>query len=71
MIYFNGTALETIAPVRVDDISVSSVRLNAEARERPVVFGSDYVRMRGGNRTVSITFAVLTNDRTIRQRQLM
>lgn len=71
MIYFNGTALESIAPVRVDDIGVSSVRLSAEARERPIVFGSDFVRMRGGNRTISITFALLTNDRTVRQRQLM
>lgn len=71
MIYFNGKSLESVAPVKIVDIAVSSVRLNAEARERPIVYGADFVRMRGGNRTVQITFAVLTNDQTIRQRQIM
>lgn len=71
MIYFHGKALETIAPVRIEDIRVSPIQLMPLARQRAIRFGSDYVRMDGGNRTVSISFALLTNDTTVRQKQLM
>jgi hypothetical protein len=71
MIYFNDKGLETIAPVKIDDIAVSSVRLNVNARQRPIRYGSDFIRITGANRTITITFALLTNDRTIRQRQIM
>lgn len=70
MITFNGIPLASVAPVRVDDIAVSSVRLTVQARQRPVRFGADYVRTTGGTRTVTVTFALLTNDRTHRQEQL-
>ena len=70
MIYFNGTALESIAPVKVDDIRVSPIQLSAVARQRPIRFGADFVRMQGGSRTVTISFALLTNDLGIRQKQL-
>lgn len=71
MIEFNGEFLETVAPVRIDDISVSSVRLSPTARQRPVIYGADFVRMSGGSRTVTITLALLTNDRIERQKQIM
>lgn len=71
MIYFDGKALEDVAPLRVDDISVSPVRLNVNARQRPIRYGADFVRVTGANRTVTITFALLTNDRTTRQREMM
>ena len=70
MIYFHGTALETIAPVKIEDIRVSPIQLSPLARQRPIRFGSDFVRMGGGNRTVAITFALLTNDINVRQKQL-
>lgn len=70
MIYFNGTALESVAPVKIDDIRVSPIQLSAVARQRPVFFGADFVRMQGGSRTVTISFALLTNDLGIRQKQL-
>jgi phage-related protein len=71
MIYFDGVALETIAPVKVEDIRVSPISMGATARQRPIRWGQEFVRMTGGARTVTITFALLTNDRTQRERQLM
>ena len=71
MITFNGTALEDVAPVKVVDILVSPIQMTATARQRPIAWGADFVRMTGGSRTVAITFALLTNDRDLRQRQLV
>lgn len=71
MIVFNGTALEDVAPVKIVDILVSPIQMTATARQRPIAWGADFVRMTGGSRTVAITFALLTNDRDLRQRQLM
>lgn len=70
MIFFNGTALESAAPVKIDDIRVSPIQLSPLARERSVRFGSEFVRMQGGARSVTITFALLTNDLGLRQSQL-
>jgi len=71
MIYFDGVALESVAPVKIDDIRVSPISMSATARQRPVRWGQGFVRMTGGARTVTITFALLTDDRTQRERQLM
>lgn len=70
MIVFNGTALEQVAPVKIVDILVSPIQMSATARQRPVTWGADFVRMTGGSRTVSIEFALLTQDRETRQNQL-
>ena len=65
MIIFNDVDLETIAPVKIDDIRVSPIQTTPTARQR-VGFGQDFVRMTGGNRTITITFAVLIQDRNER-----
>ena len=70
MIFFNDVALETVAPVRIEDVHVTPIQLSPVSRQRPIRFGSDFVRMQGGNRSVTITFALLTNDIGIRQDQL-
>ena len=70
MITFNGVALEQVAPVKIVDIRVSPIQMTATARQRPVTWGADFVRMGGGSRTVAIEFAVLTDDRDTRQNQL-
>jgi hypothetical protein len=70
MIMFNGKALEQVAPVKIVDILVSPIQMSATARQRPVTWGADFVRMTGGSRTVSIEFALLTQDRETRQNQL-
>lgn len=62
MIIFNGVDLEEIAPVKIDDIRVSPIQTNPVARQR-VGFGQDFVRMTGGNRTITVTFALLLQDR--------
>jgi phage-related protein len=70
VIIFNGAALEDVAPVMIEDIRVSPIQLSATARERPINWGSDFVRLVGGDRTVAITFALLTRDIGERQEQL-
>lgn len=65
MIKFNGVDLEDIAPVKIDDIRVNPIQTTPVARQR-IGFGQDFVRMTGGNRTVTVTFALLEqtlNDR--------
>lgn len=70
MIIFNGVGLETIAPVCVEDVRVSPISMTVTARQRPVRWGADFVRMTGGSRTVNITFGLLTEDADARQDQL-
>lgn len=70
MITFNGMALEQVAPVKIVDIRVSPIAMTPVARQRPVTWGADFVRMGGGSRTVAIEFALLTDDRDTRQNQL-
>ena len=71
MIFFDGVALENIAPVMVEDIRVSPIALNPVERPRALRFGSEFVRMSGGVRTVTITFAVLEQDKILRHEALM
>lgn len=71
MIRFNGISLSSVVPAKVEDIHVSPITLNPNTRDRPVAAGSDFVRTHMGTRTVTITFALLTNDLHLRQRQLM
>lgn len=71
MILYNGMALEQVAPVKIVDILVSPIQMTATARQRPVTWGADFVRMTGGSRTVSIEFALLTDNRDTRQAQLL
>ena len=70
MIYFDSVSLESVAPVKVDDIHVSPVPLSPVTRQRAIRFGADYVRMGGGARTVNITFALLEMNRDTRRKQL-
>ena len=66
-IVYNGAALDSAAPVRVEDIRVGAVRLSPVVRPRAIAFGSDFVRMGGGERTITITFAIQTRDMIERQ----
>lgn len=69
MIIFNGVDLEGIAPVKIDDIRVSPIQTTPTARQR-IGFGQDFVRMTGGNRTITIIFALLIQDRNERYEAL-
>jgi phage-related protein len=71
MIVFDGVALEDIAPVRVEDIRVSPVEMNATTRARAIFPGSQFVRMRYGTRTVTVTFAVQVENLLARQAALL
>lgn len=70
MIWFNGAGLEAVAPVMIEDIRVSPIQRNVTARQRPIQAGADFVRVTDGQRTVTITFGLLTMDPGLRQGQL-
>lgn len=70
MIIFNGTGLDTVAPVKIEDILVSPVELSVTARDRPVSAGADFVRIKSGTRTVTISFGLPTQNRELRAAQL-
>lgn len=70
MIYFNGVALETVAPVKIEDIHIAPIPRNVTARQRPILAGADYVRATDGTRTVTISFGLVTQDPDLRARQL-
>ena len=61
MIIFAGIDLETIAPVKIEDIRVSPIQISPVARQR-YGFGQDYIRMTGASRTITITFALKEED---------
>ena len=55
---YNGVDITTIAPVKIDDIRISPIQYAPVTRPRAFRFGSEFVRMRGGVRTVDVTFAL-------------
>jgi phage-related protein len=70
MIVYNGIDLTETIPVQIEDITVSPIQLSPVARQRPIRFGADFVRMGGGTRNVTITFALLEIDRDEREKQM-
>lgn len=70
MIYFNDVALESVAPVMIEDVRISPIQRSVTARQRPIRPGADFVRVTDGLRTVAITFGLLSQHTEDRQRQL-
>lgn len=62
MIEFDGIDLQDIAPVKIVDINVSPMNVSPVSNQR-VGIGEDFVRMTGGQRTISVTFALLVDDK--------
>ena len=67
MIYFRNVALESVAPVKIEDIRVSPIGRSAVVRDRPILGGADFVRIHDGPRTIVITFGLLEQDYETRQ----
>lgn len=67
MIIFRGKSLDSVAPVKIEDIRVSPIQLNPIVRARAAGYGETFVEMRGGVRTVAVTFAVLEDNKNLRQ----
>lgn len=70
MIVFNGVDLTETIPVQIEDIDVSPIQLEPVSRPRPIQFGAEFVRMGGGTRNVTITFALLEIDRAAREQYM-
>ena len=70
MIRFNGVDLTDLIPVKIEDIDVAPIQLNPVARQRAIQFGAEFVRMGGGSRKVTVTFALLNIDTAERETQL-
>lgn len=71
MIVYNGRDIRSVANVKIEDITVSPIQINPVARERAIQFGADFVRNRGGTRTVTVSFALLDSNIEQRQRGLL
>ena len=71
MIIFDGVSLGSVANVKIEDIRVSPIRLNPVVRPRAIQYGSEFVRMGGGERTIAVTFALFDMDRITRHEGLM
>lgn len=69
-VFFHGIPLENVAGVKLTDITVGPVQWQATARARPIRAGSDFVRLVGGLRTVTMTFVLLQRDMEWRQQDL-
>lgn len=67
MIIYNDIDLEERAPVKIEDIVVSPIQLNPVARQRSLDWGSEFIRMYGAQRTITITFALLERRETRRE----
>lgn len=71
MIKFGGVDLTDLIPqIRIEDIHVSPIAMNPVARQRPIKFGADFVRMGGGTRTVTLSVALLEMDAAARENAL-
>lgn len=70
MIYFNGVALESVAPVMVEDIRIAPVQRTVTAADRPIMPGAQFVRVKDGGRSVVISFGIPTEDTDARQMAL-
>ena len=67
MIVYNGIDIASVAPVMIEDIKVSPIRYNPVVRPRAIRFGAEWVRMGGGERTVTISLALLVRNKIERQ----
>ena len=71
MISYDNIDIRSIADVRIEDIRVSSISLSQTERPRTISAGSVFVRNRAAKRTVTVTFALLSDDINARQAALM
>lgn len=70
MIIFNGIDLQNVAGVKIEDVRVSGIEYQQVTRGRSVSAGSLFIRNRAASRTVTVTFALLKQDRVSRQAAL-
>ena len=71
MIIFNGVSLNSIANAKIEDIIVSPIQYNTVSSPRAIRGGSEFVRNRCGERTVTILFALPDENKINRQKALM
>lgn len=71
MIIFNGVNIQSIAAVKIEDIHVSPVEISTVTRPRAIAPGSVFIRTRYGTRTVSVNFALLSDNINQRQASLL
>lgn len=70
MIFLNSVALESVAPVMIEDIRVSPIVQLPVSRDRPLQAGAAFIRARESTRTIGITFSILEQDYSTRQRYI-
>ena len=71
MILFDGVDIQSVADVKIEDIRVSAIQIKDTVRDIPIAAGAQFVRAKYGTRAVSVTFALLNEDRISRHAALM
>ena len=71
MVEFDGVQIESIAPVKLDDVFISAPSLQLTTQSVPLMDGVRFVRSKRGTRTVTVPFAVMevTFSSTVRSRR--
>ena len=70
MIYYRGKALESVAPVMIEDIRISPVAQMPVVRDRPLQAGAAFIRAHEGTRSVNITFSIIEQNYHLRRRHI-
>ena len=70
MITFNGASIDSVAPVKIEDVRIGPIEIAPVVRPRAIDAGSEFVRVRGGIRTISVMFAILDDSKINRQAYL-
>lgn len=71
MIVYDGIGIDSVADVKIDDIYISPIEYEPLIHRRAIRFGSEFVRMSGGNRTITVTFALLEKNAVTRHESLI
>ena len=71
MIVYNGIDIASVAPVQIEDIKVSPIKYNPVVRARAIEWGSEFVRMDGAERTVTVSLAILEPNNIARHEAFM
>lgn len=70
MIVYDGIDIRSTANVDIEDVRVNPIEYDEVTRPRAINGGSVFVRSRAGTRTVSVTFALLDDNKVNRQKAL-
>lgn len=70
MVEFDGVQIESVAPVKLDDVFISAPSVELTTQSVPLMDGVRFVRSKRGTRTVTVPFAVMEDNEEIRRNHI-